>query len=90
MFPDGSARRPGKCICGQETSDVEEALCRTCLQDESAVFQPESPITSDLIQDVGVRLVVAAAAAAPPRAVTTPTALAVPLQRVRRPHISMW
>ena len=76
---DGSARRPGTCFCGQETSDVEEALCRTCLQDEPPVFQPESPITSDLMQDAGVRLA-AAAAAARPGAVTTPTALAVPLQ----------
>ena len=72
MFPDGSARRPGTCFCGQETSDVEEALCRTCLQDESgAVFQPESPVTSEQIQDVGVRLIVAAAASPHPRAVTT-------------------
>ena len=101
---DGSNRRPGTCFCGQETSDVEGALCRTCLAHEpeetsdveealcrtclahepEAVFQPESPITADLMQDAGVRLA-AAAAAARPGAVTTPTAL-----RVRRPHISPW
>ena len=80
---DGSARRPGTCFCGQdsETSDVEEAHCRRCLSHEpEAVFQPESPITSDLMQDAGVRLAAAAAPPPPPGAVTTPTALAAPLQ----------
>ena len=38
---DGSVRVPGKCVqCAEETSDVEEDLCRTCLPDmhQSAVF----------------------------------------------------
>ena len=90
MFPDGSARRPGTCFCGQETSDEDEAHCRRCLQDEPPVFQPESPITSDQIQDVGARLVAAAAAPPRARAVTTPAALVVPLQTAAgtlSPHI---
>ena len=74
---DGSARRPGMCVCGQETSDEDEALCRMCLQDESqAAFQPGSPVTSEQTHDAGVRLVAAAAASPHPRAVTTPTAMA--------------
>ena len=38
---DGSVRVPGKCLqCAEESSDVEEDLCRTCLPDmhQSAVF----------------------------------------------------
>ena len=90
---DGSAQRPGKCICGQETSDEDEALCRMCLQDESqAAFQPKSPVTSEQMHDAGVGVVVAAAASPYPRAVTTPTAMAVPLQSAagtRFPHIPL-
>ena len=87
---DGSDRRPGKCFCGEDTSDVEEALRRRCLSHEPPVFQPESPTTSEQIQDVGVRLVAVAAASPHPRAVTTPTAIAVPLQTAAgtlSPHI---
>ena len=87
---DGAPRRPGTCVCGQETSNEDEALCRMCLQDESqAAFQPESPVTSEQMHDADVRLV-AAAASPHPRAVTTPTAMAVPLQTAAgapSPHI---
>ena len=87
---DGSARRPGTCFCGKDTSDVEDALCRRCLSHEP-VFQPESPVTSEQMHDAGVGLVAAAAVASPhPRAVTTPTAMAALVQTAagtRSPHI---
>jgi hypothetical protein len=90
---DGGARRPGTCVCGQDTSDEDEALCRTCLSHEpEAAFQPESPVTSEQMHDAGVLLVAAASAPPHPRAVTTPTAMAVPLQSAagtRFPHIPL-
>ena len=85
FHPDGSARRPRECICSEVPQrDVDEHLCRTCLRDD-----PESPMTSDLIQDVGERLVVAAAAARL-GTMSTPTTVAIPLQTAAgtpSPHI---
>jgi hypothetical protein len=67
---DGSARVPGRCFCGEETSDVEEAQCRTCMSNEP-MFQPESPVnTSEHMHHAGVI----------PWAATMPTAMAEPLQ----------
>ena len=57
MSPDGSARRPGKCFCGQSTSNEDEAHCRACLALEPGpAFQPESPVTSEQMHDAGVLL----------------------------------
>ena len=67
---DGSARVPGRCFCGGETSDVEEAQCRTCWSNEP-MFQPESPVdTSEHMHRAGVI----------PWPATMPTAMAEPLQ----------
>ena len=81
---DGSVRVPGKCVqCAEETSDVEEDLCRTCLPDmhQSSVFGDSVGPTSGEVQNMDVLL--AAAAASPlVRTVTTPTSRAVPLQTV--------
>ena len=38
---DGSDRRPGKCFCGEDTSDVEEALCRRCLRTSLRYSSPK-------------------------------------------------
>jgi len=51
---DGSVRVPGKCLqCGEESSDVEEDLCRTCLPDmhQSAVFGDSVRPTSGEVQN---------------------------------------
>ena len=75
---DGSVRVPGKCVqCAEESSDVEEDLCRTCLPDmhQSAVLCHSALPTSGAVQDVGDLLAAAAA-------LTTPTSRAVPLQTV--------
>ena len=81
---DGSVRVPGKCVqCAEETSDVEEDLCRTCLPDmhQSSVFGDSVGPTSGEVQNMDVLL--AAAAASPlVRTVTTPTSRAVHLQTV--------
>ena len=50
---DGSVRVPGKCVqCAEESSDVEEDLCRTCLPDmhQSAVFGDSARPTSGAVQ----------------------------------------
>ena len=80
---DGNARHPGRCFCGEETSDVEEPLCRTCLSNEP-MCQPASPVnTSEHVHHAGVI----------PWAAPMPTAMpamAVPLQTAagtRSPHI---
>ena len=70
---DGSVRVPGKCVqCAEETSDVEEDLCRTCLPDmhQSGVVGGSVGPTSGEVESMGVLL--AAAAASP---VTTPRTL---------------
>ena len=71
----GSVRRSDACgFCVQESSDSDEPLCRTCFSNEpAAMFQPDSPSAADVIHGAGVQLAAAAA-------ITTPTAVAVPLQ----------
>jgi hypothetical protein len=87
---DGRVRVPGRCFCGDDTSDVEEAQCRTCMSNEPGpTFQPESPVnTSEQMHHAGVL----PRRALHPRAVTTPTAMAVPLQTAAgtlSPHIPL-
>ena len=79
---DGRARVPGRCICGGETSDVEEAQCRTCWSNEP-MFQPESPVdTSEHMHRAGNRetLVESRSIGLIPWPATMPTAMAEPLQ----------